>query len=115
MPRALAGTFREELPPAAASVSVGWQSRSYARVESVEDSAVTGPSCEEKSVEDRLAGRVGSRSSGRLGVSGRSLGGAADHALRSPRTSAVEGVDAGEDGVDERPAAAAALGAQRAC
>ena len=48
--------------------------------------AVTGPSCEEKSVEERLAGWVGSRSSGAAGVSGRILGGAADHALRSPRT-----------------------------
>src|SRR3954470_802252 len=45
-------------------------------------SSATTPSCDDSSVEARLAGTVGSISSGLSGT-GRSFGGAADHALRS--------------------------------
>ena len=64
-------------------------------------------------MEDRLAGWVGSRSSGTAGVSGRSFGGAADQALEVAEHLAVEVVDAVEDGVDEAASASAALRAQR--
>jgi hypothetical protein len=58
------------------------------KVEGVADRwGVAGPSWEEKSVEAREAGLIGSTSSSSTGESWRIFGGAADHALRSPRTS----------------------------